>query len=110
MKENSMCLRWLVLLVALVVQSSAALAECVEPVAPPCVDRPALIADQQEFDQCRQAVENFRSETKEYLLCLKSEVSGALDHFNDAVDRLNQRVHASNKSLRSSKTAKELMY
>jgi len=26
------------------------------------------------------------------------------------VDRFNQRVHASNKSLQSSKTAKELMY
>lgn len=105
-----MCLHWLVLLVAVLVQTSAALAGCVEPVAPPCVDRPALIADQQEFDECRQTVETFRSETKEYLLCLKSEVSGALDHFNDAVDRFNQRVHVSNKNLRSSKTAKELMY
>lgn len=105
-----MCFHWLVLLVAVLVQTSAALAGCVEPVAPPCVDRPALIADQQEFDECRQTVETFRSETKEYLLCLKSEVSGALDHFNDAVDRFNQRVHVSNKNLRSSKTAKELMY
>ena len=105
-----MCFHWLVLLVAVLVQTSAALAGCVEPVAPPCVDRPALIADQREFDECRQTVETFRSETKEYLLCLKSEVSGALDHFNDAVDRFNQRVHVSNKNLRSSKTAKELMY
>lgn len=105
-----MCFHWLVLLVAVLVQTSAALAGCVEPVAPPCVDRPALIADQQEFDECRQTVETFRSETKEYLLCLKSEVSGALDHFNDAVDRFNQRVHVRNKNLRSSKTAKELMY
>ena len=104
-----MCFHWKVLLVALVVQSSAALAECVEPIAPPCVDRPALIADQQEFDQCRHAVEQFRGETKDYLLCLKSEVSGALDHFNQAVDRFNQRVHVSNKTPRSS-ASKELMY
>lgn len=101
---------WLVLTVALIAQSSAALAECVEPVAPPCVDRTAQIADQQEFDKCRQAVETFRSETKGYLLCLKSKVGGALDHFNEAVDRFNQRVHVSNKSLQSNKTAKEPMY
>lgn len=105
-----MCLRGLVLLIAVSVQTSMALADCVAPVAPSCLERPVLFSDQHEFDECRQTVETFRSETKEYLLCLKSEVSGALDHFNDAVDRFNQRVHVSNKNLRSSKTAKELMY
>jgi hypothetical protein len=105
-----MCFLRKALLVALVVQSSAAVAGCVEPAAPTCVNHSALIADQQEFDQCRQAVEQFRSETREHLLCLKSEVSRALDHFNGAVDRFNERVHVSNKTLRSSKAAKELMY
>jgi hypothetical protein len=106
----SMCLHWLVLLVAIFVQTSIALAGCVAPVAPSCLERPALFSDQHEFDECRQTVETFRSETKEYLLCLRSEVSGALDRFNDAVDRFNQRAHVSNKNLRSSKTAKELIY
>jgi len=99
-----------VLLVALAVQTSAVLAECVEPVAPSCVDGSVLFSNQQEFEQCRQAVEAFRGETKEYLLCLKSQVGGALDHFNDAVDRFNQRARVSNESVRSCKTAKELMY
>jgi hypothetical protein len=110
MRRNQVCLHWKVLLVALVVQTSAASAECVEPVVPSCVDQSVLFSGQQEFDQCRQAVETFRGKTKEYLLCLKSEVGSALDHFNDAVDRFNQRAHVSNESVRSSKLAKELLY
>jgi len=110
MTKNVIRFRSLALAVGLAFQSSAALANCIEPVAPTCLDGAELFANQQEFDECRQAVETFRSETKEYLLCLKSEVSGALAHFDGAVDRFNQRVHASNKSLQSSKTAKELMY
>jgi len=98
------------LAVGLAFESSAALANCIEPVAPASVDGAKLFENQQEFDECQQAVETFRRKTKEYLLCLKSEVGGALAHFNDAVDRFNQRVHASNKGLQSSKTAKELMY
>ena len=105
-----MCLHWLVLLIAIFVQTSIAFASCVAPVSRSCLERPALFSDQREFDECRQIVETFRNETKEYLLCLKSEVSGALDRFNDAVNRFNQRVHVSNKNLRSSKTAQELMY
>lgn len=110
MTKTLMRFRSLALVVGLAFESSAALANCIEPVAPACVDGAEIFVTQQEFDGCRQAVETFRSETKEYLLCLKSEVGGALDHFNDAVDRFNQRVHASNKDLQSSKTARELMY
>src|SRR5579859_228971 len=99
MTANVMRFRSLALAVGLAFQSSAALANCIEPVAPACLDGAELFANQQEFDECRQAVETFRSETKGYLLCLKSEVGGALAHFNDAVDRFNQRVHASNKGL-----------
>ncbi len=99
-----------VLLATLVLQASAAFAECPEPVAPPCVDRPVSFSNQQEFDQCREAVETFRGQTKEHLLCLKTQVGSALDHFNDAVDRFNQRARISNESGHSCKTAKELMY
>jgi hypothetical protein len=102
--------RWFIVSVALVINIPAAIAECVEPVAPPCIDIRALFSGQQEFDQCRQAMETFHDASRGYLLCLKTEVGGAVDHFNDAVDRFNQRAHASNESRRSSSTARELMY
>lgn len=100
---------WFGVVIALVTPSSAALANCIAPIEPSCVERQAVFADRQEFEQCREEVEAFRGQTREYLLCLKGEVGAGLDHFNGAVDLFNRRAHLTDVGS-GIKSAKEAMY
>jgi len=69
-----------------------------------------MFSDRPEFEQCREEVELFRRQTREYLLCLKAEVGAALDHFNNTIDLFNQRTRLTDKHSQIKPAAKEEIY
>jgi hypothetical protein len=98
------------LVIALVTIPSAVLANCVAPITPSCVNHQSMFLDRQEFEQCREQVEGFRGQTRDYLLCLKGEVGEGLNRFNRAVDLFNLRAHLTDEGSGIKPAAKEAIY
>jgi hypothetical protein len=67
-------------------------AYCSEPSAPACTSSCGAFDDQDEFDQCRRQVSNYRDEVEQYQSCLSDASSEAASDFNEAVAAFNRRA------------------
>jgi hypothetical protein len=65
---------------------------CSKPDAPSCASRYGTFDDQDEFERCRSRMTAYRSDVESYLSCIKRESDSALQDYNDAVERFNQRA------------------
>ena len=89
-----MTMRIVILLVSVFVgftPAHQAMAYCSEPTPPTCADDLDMFgtSDQWEFDQCKDEIENFKSEIEEYVDCLKSEIDELIDAYNEQVRKYN---------------------
>jgi hypothetical protein len=75
--------------------TSGAWGYCSEPTAPSCVDGYGKFNEEYEFQRCRNDVESFRSDTEEYLSCLRRKGEEARTNFSNAVDSFNRRARSS---------------
>jgi len=85
---------WRGYLVAIVFFSVAddAFAFCSKPDAPYCASQYDNFDDQDDFDSCKSQMESYKSEIEDFGSCLKREGDEAVDEYNDAVARFNQRA------------------
>ena len=81
--------------VALVTVASPAEAYfCSEPSAPYCVSRYGPFNDGYDFERCKREVQQYASDTEEYLRCLNRESEAAVSAYNEAVESFNRRARA----------------
>lgn len=80
--------------IVLLSQTPAAARFCYEPSAPSCADDFGPFADQYDYDNCRDDLEDFATEVDDYVLCLRRSQEDALDAYNQAVDDFNDRVNS----------------
>lgn len=79
--------------VAILSLITAASAEsCSEPSKPYCAEDYGSFSDQSEYEDCRSEMDSFKSETEDYLECLKRAADEASDEYQEAVDSFNNRV------------------
>ena len=65
---------------------------CSEPDKPYCVDGYGKFDDEWEYRSCRSELENFKSETEEFVECLKQAADEARDEYREAVAAFNRRA------------------
>ena len=81
--------------IALVVlggKPAAAFYFCSEPTKPYCVDRYDKFDDEWEYRRCRSELESFKSQTEEFVECLKRAADEALNEYRRAVQSFNRRA------------------
>jgi hypothetical protein len=76
----------------LVVALKPADASCYEPTAPSCATRYGAFDDQDDFDRCRRAMNSYKSETEDYLACIRRESDHVIEDYNSAVQSFNRRA------------------
>lgn len=65
---------------------------CSEPSSPYCVNAYGAFKSRSEYESCKSELESFKSETLDYLGCLKKKSQEAIDEHSSAVDNFNMRV------------------
>lgn len=69
--------------------SSATAAYCSEPSEPYCVDGFGTYDSDFSFQSCRGDMDQFASETEDYIDCLRRAQQEAIDAYNESVERFN---------------------
>lgn len=67
-------------------------AYCSKPDAPYCASQYGKFDDQDEFDQCKNEMESYKSEVEDFLSCQSRENQQAIDDYNEAVEDFNRRA------------------
>jgi hypothetical protein len=69
-------------------------ADCYQPSSPPCATRYGAFDDQDDFEQCKRKMTNYKSEVESFLSCRQDDAEQARSQYNSAVESFNRRARA----------------
>jgi hypothetical protein len=72
--------------------ATPAFSACSEPSAPYCSTKYGAFDDEDEFHRCEREMQNYQSETKEFLACTKRKSDSVIQDYNSAVQSFNRRA------------------
>jgi hypothetical protein len=72
--------------------SAAYFMYCDEPDPPYCADGYSEFEDQWEFQSCLSEMESYEDDVNEYVDCLRTNSSEAIDEYNDTVSDFNSQA------------------
>jgi hypothetical protein len=65
---------------------------CSEPSASACATRYGAFDDEDDFDQCKRKMSDFKSEVETFLSCVQREAERVRNDYNGTVESFNRRA------------------
>jgi hypothetical protein len=75
-----------------IIAARPSLADCYQPSSPPCAARYGAFEDQDDFEQCKRKMAQYKSEVELFLLCVQNDTDLARSQYNSSVESFNRRA------------------